>query len=351
MPNSLLTINFASIFDVQNTSDVIAAAGTDLQKDDITVTPFILARYFLYSRELSDNNFGQDDSEHLSYEGGFLTCEDRVNTKYSDFTINETLTVNLSSFLNKGFDMADANNQKTNRILNVRRVPNIVELTSTGYDSYALTVGDFKKYSYYPGMIVMWSGTYADLVSRLPYWRLCATPEAGTVVNGVSIPNLQNRFIMGGSYSGYQSLDNYSPQRPFGSTTTIGSTNQGSDTVTLTLGQLPSHIHNNRLTVVGGYTDIYGADGGPLTFVTGGGGLTTSAGGHASGGTGALASATRDNWLPATLKLALTNYTYGKVRENFRGGTPSMTLGQCNFHENRPPFYALAYIIYIGVNR
>jgi microcystin-dependent protein len=151
---------------------------------------------------------------------------------------------------------------------------------------------------------------------------------------------------MGGSYGNYQSVDNYSPPRSFGTPTTINSTD-GGDTVTLTLGQLPSHIHNNRLTLDGGITNLAGT----LTFVTGGGGLNNKSGGHASGGTGAVGSASRDPWLKSQLGLTVNNLQYSKIRENFRGGTTGMTLGQCNLHENRPPFYALAYIVYVGVNR
>lgn len=143
------------------------------------------------------------------------------------------------------------------------------------------------------GMISMWSGAIDEIPAR---WALC-NGENGT-------PNLSGRFIVG-----YNPADaDYNA---------IGNTG-GEKEVTLTVNQMPSHNHGGTTSTNGAHTHSYdwentlgvgseGAENGESSFTTK---TTSSAGNH--------------------------NHTISS-----QGG------GQA--HENRPPYYTLAYIIYTGI--
>ena len=142
------------------------------------------------------------------------------------------------------------------------------------------------------GIIVMWSGA----IENIPMgWALCD----GT--NGT--PDLRNRFIVGA-----------------GSSYNVGGTG-GSATVTLTTAQMPSHTHTGSTNTTGAHTHsiepswIYKYGSGAYSY-PGDSEYHTS---------------------PATTKSA---------------GDHSHTLtinaaGSGSAHENRPPYYALAYIMKI----
>ena len=138
------------------------------------------------------------------------------------------------------------------------------------------------------GVILLWSGTLGSIPTG---YVLCD----GT--NGT--PNLTSRFVVGAN-SG-----NYSP----------GSTG-GASTVTLSVAQLPAHTHVATSVVTDpGHTHDYA-------------GVTGSSGAGASG---------RDSD-PTTLttQSATTGVTVA---------TTNASTGSGIDHENRPPYYALAYIM------
>lgn len=210
-------------------------------------------------------------------------------------------------------------------------------------DHDIITVGDFKAFSYRPGMIMMWSGTYEDLLQNLPYWRLCAPPDSGVF----GVPNLRDRFIMGGSYTGYQPKDN--ENRNFGSVISIGSIG-GSNKIKLDATQLRNHIHDNRLTLKGSKTSLQST--GSFTFITGGGGVTRSGlNTHSTGGVTTVNSISREAFNYTALGLSRQAIRFGTQREDKRGGRAGGADNSCDVHENRPPFYALAYIMYVGLPR
>jgi microcystin-dependent protein len=380
MPSAPLTINYASVFDIQNTADLLSvAASENIQRDDISVTPLTLAKYFLYDASSPQTNFGQNISNFLNYPGGFITVGDKVNVKYSDFEIQNNFNTTSIAFLNRGFDMTNSTTNNINRIKDVKRLPSVASLFSGGNDDKVLTVGDFKEYSFHRGMIMMWSGSYNSLRKNLPFWRLCAAPDVGLDASGVTVPNLQGLFIMAGSYSGYQSTDNFSPTRNFGTPTQIGSTGAGANTVTLTKQQLESHQHNNAIAFAGGNSRIYGVDidengneaGGETAaqFMVGGVDITALPPIAHSGGSDTLA------WNTLTVATGWgSNSPWTTVRTLVQTPVVETTLStsivpivitrpslsiENNFeirggdapHENRPPYYALAYIIYVGRNR
>jgi microcystin-dependent protein len=136
------------------------------------------------------------------------------------------------------------------------------------------------------GGIIMWSGSIASIPAG---WLLCD----GT--NGT--PDLRSRFVVGA-----------------GSTYNPGDTG-GADSVTLTTAQIPSHTHTATVSDPG-HAHGYDRD----SFDTLGGGSFTR-----RSGTGADPNITTT----ATTGITVTNAATGG------GGS----------HENRPPFFALAFLM------
>ena len=139
------------------------------------------------------------------------------------------------------------------------------------------------------GIIVMWSGTINSIPSG---WNLCD----GT--NGT--PDLRDRFIVG-----------------VGSTYTVGATG-GSSTVTLTSAQLPSHTHTGSTNNAGNHTHTVSAPSMNKYY--------SNAGGYA---------------IQAYGSQTYTTDTGGAHEHTL---TINSTGGGAA-HENRPPYYALAYIM------
>lgn len=142
------------------------------------------------------------------------------------------------------------------------------------------------------GGIIMWSGTVATIPSG---WLLCD----GT--NGT--PNLQDRFVVGAG-------NNYNP----------GDTG-GADSVTLTTSEIPSHTHTGTTDTDGAHShdiNIYDAPYFTPVYRTG---ATFNIGNNTQN--------TRTTEVGGAHSHAFTTDATG-------GGSA---------HENRPPYYALAYIM------
>ena len=157
----------------------------------------------------------------------------------------------------------------------------------------ALGIGTNVMYGFVPiGGIILWSGSIASIPAN---WALCD----GT--NGT--PNLRDRFVVGA-----------------GTTYAVGDTG-GAATVALTTAQLAAHSHTGTALAAGAHshTITHGS--------TGGGGSPTLSGGSA--GTVATYSAT-DATGDHVHTLAINNAGSGQA------------------HENRPPYYALAYIMRVS---
>jgi microcystin-dependent protein len=135
------------------------------------------------------------------------------------------------------------------------------------------------------GGIILWSGA----INQIPAgWALCN----GGTVNGRTTPNLQDRFVVGA-----------------GSSYGVGTTG-GANTVTLTVDQMPSHNHGFR---DGFYTENYVSSHYEEEYW----GPNRQGSGDTDGD---------NNWI----------WFVNRNTSNAGGNQP---------HENRPPYYALAYIM------
>lgn len=133
------------------------------------------------------------------------------------------------------------------------------------------------------GAIIMWSGSIASIPAG---YVLC---DGRAAINGVTIPNLQGRFIVGYSSSS-------------GDYHTIGSTG-GEEKHTLTAAEMPQHRH----------------------------GIVGEAGEKSGTGT-AVAYVSRNNDTAGSGAMVTGRYE-------------TSTAGSSNEHENRPPYYVLAFLI------
>ena len=138
------------------------------------------------------------------------------------------------------------------------------------------------------GGIIMWSGSVASIPTG---WALCN--------GGNGTPDLQDRFIVGAG-SGYA----------------VGATG-GDATVTLNINQIPSHNHGGLTTENGSHT--HGTSTGQQWAMRNTPGLDSAYGGNGIG---------QGDMQPAG---------------NHQHGIPAQGGGQA--HENRPPYYALAFIM------
>lgn len=155
-----------------------------------------------------------------------------------------------------------------------------------------------------PGGIIMWSGSVADIPAG---WALCNAEN--NVKYGT--PNLTDRFIVGA-----------------GGTYAPGATG-GANNVTITVAHMPSHSHRpGTLNIVtsGGHTHTTNAPKEELKKV-----------GNNSTGDGESAQR------PNAEGIVSGDGGHTHPSSTFRGETASKGGGQA--HENRPPYYALAFIM------
>jgi microcystin-dependent protein len=213
-------------------------------------------------------------------------------------------------------------------------------VTATG-DITATSSGKFVGYGTVPiGGIIMWSGvvaTYFDCMYEkctgkagtiMDGWVLCA----GGTIEGLSIPDLRGRFVVGyGNYytsatdaEGTAIWDN-----DYG---TIGAKNKGQRVHKLSRYEIPKHKH-----IIDNGSD--GATQTASTFLTNVTARTEDRDGKGS---------TDPN---PVMDIALTSeahthtgYTGDGTSGDF-GGLTSDTNGKADAHENRPPYYVIAFIM------
>lgn len=155
------------------------------------------------------------------------------------------------------------------------------------------------------GGIILWSGAQAAIPAG---WTLCD----GTL----GTPNLRDRFVVGA-----------------GSTYAVGATG-GAASVTLTQNETPAHTHTISGTT-GGHSNDHSHGFQPLVKLGAGGGLNGEA---LSGGPVQIGSGFAGALPPSNTGGVSSNHTH-----TFGGTTSSIGSGAA--HENRPPYYALCYIM------
>ena len=176
------------------------------------------------------------------------------------------------------------------------------------------------------GIITMWSGASDAIPSG---WWLC-DGQNGT-------PDLRNRFIVGA-----------------GSSYGVGNIG-GSDTVALDANQIPSHSHGfslnassngNHTHSINSTTESASASGGKITARSAG---SSTSGSTRAGYVGAGNSNTGNTlWTlnaggSHTHSISATTTSVGSHTHSVSGSISNTGGGQA--HENRPPYYALCFIM------
>lgn len=187
--------------------------------------------------------------------------------------------------------------------------PTIIdELTVNGNSKVEDTVkaNSFSGFGSAPlGAIIMWTGS-----TEPAGWKLC-DGNGGAQVNGITIPDLRGRFIVGvGSSS--DGAANYSLN-------TFG----GEETHSLTIAEMPSHNH-------GGTTDTEPAH-------------SHNYNGYNNVDHYTCAGCNNDRSVKTRGTSGSTENYGGESAGNHRHSIS--TQGSGSGHENRPPYFALAYLI------
>lgn len=216
---------------------------------------------------------------------------------------------------------------------------------SYGTNTTQLATTAFVQAAIPSGVILLWSGSIASIPSG---WALC-NGSNGT-------PDLRNRFVVGA-----------------GSTYSVGNTG-GADSVTLTSAQIPSHTHTVTTT---GSTSSSGAHTHTFSGTTGNMSanaththnisdpghthtltypIINAQGATAGNEAGANTSSATTNSSKTGITINSTSvehtHTYSGTTVSNGAHTHTLTLtstaantGGGTSHENRPPYYALAYIM------
>ena len=180
------------------------------------------------------------------------------------------------------------------------------------------------------GMIIIWSGSTANI------------PTGFVLCDGQnSTPDLRNRFVVGAG-------SNYNP-----------SDTGGADSVTLTTAQLASHSHGDGTLVVNNHTHSFSANTSNNTHnhsINDPGHFHNVAYTNSHSGDGVIeeSGVGFNGYEPtetATTGITINNNTHNHSVSGTTGGSaPGISgstgnAGSNNSHENRPPYYALCYIM------
>ena len=181
------------------------------------------------------------------------------------------------------------------------------------------------------GGIIMWSGTDEPLG-----WKLCDGNGGLPYKNGLKIPDLRGRFIVG---AGTKKIITRDQSGNFVEGTATHTYNLdstgGADDVKASINEMPSHSHTLNIKNDGNHQHDALIDAG------GGGSFGTDPGG------GGSMWKDDDGGSEMSTNNPLAN---GKLPTTFNGshnhnGSTMSDSGNNEAHENRPPYYVLAYLI------
>jgi microcystin-dependent protein len=238
------------------------------------------------------------NGEILPFSGGvnlgdIVVTQTSVTKTFSDGSINQVLFTRVASFGNSGGGIAFTSFKR----ITLETLSSSLTTLQNTVNNLQTTVNNLVSGSVPTGTIAMWAGTTPPAG-----WQLCDGLDGR--------PNLKGRFI-----AGYDAGDaDYDA---------IGD-NGGAKTVTLNITQMPYHGHG--MLSAGGHT--HGLPGGDLFAVWSGNEADAGSGssGNEIDATGASATTTNGS------------HTHTILSEGGSGGVTQA-------HENRPPYYTLAYII------
>lgn len=229
---------------------------------------------------------------------------------------------------------------ETRRIIGVRRVtgPDDIFSGSSQFLNDPIAIGDFKNFAFQTGMIIMFSGTIQKDASKVLLnpsggWALCdgETVQWGTPPAAFTPPDLRGRFIVGiGTYDG--------------ETYNLGSTG-GNNKTTLNISNLPAHNHLASQGNIDGklcgstYSENY-TDGSHTHTATFKGDYNTGGGNPSGLQTGDQQEAFRSPGGTPSGSVTVKESTH-----SHNVCVSSYARGSGTSFENRPPYYALAYII------
>lgn len=270
------------------------------------------------TNDLIFNKADNNNIDYISYHDGSNSgIEDQPNPGVFDFVADKAKGQKGNAWIRSGGLITDkigigvdrtsksleidANNETlkfTNLADNDSQIPLVIDADGNVGKNPA-GIGNNNTASFSPGMVMMWSGNPTNVPSG---WVLC---DGGTNINGIRIPDLRGRFVVG-----YNENSSTTPTNNLNKNTDnygrIHNTGGVRD-VRLTTNEIPAHNHKMQLNS-GAF------------FAT----KTRNPGGSGEGHR-------------RTMDEGLDNNAY---TDNNAGGGQS--------HENRPPYYVLAYIVYVG---
>ena len=124
-------------------------------------------------------------------------------------SVGGTVTVTGATTLSNSITIGTGDTTSaTRRIIGVRRLNGISDYIGSSYDNDAITVGDVKLFGFKTGMIMMWSPLSTDNygsnfngnglgIGNMTGWAVCN----GNIHSGLTTPDLENKFIVGGRSS------------------------------------------------------------------------------------------------------------------------------------------------------
>ena len=186
-----------------------------------------------------------------------------------------------------------------------------LEVTGDASISDTLTASVFEGYGIIPlGGIISWSG----LESAIPdNWEVC-DGNGGVPINGVTIPDLRGRFIVGTGQVDGATGTNYALEAT-----------GGKETHALSIAELPAHNHGGNTGYDGSHSHTYKGSQTVSTY------------------TCSICDDGND-YIKSKDKISSDPADYGGDTEPNHTHTFN-SAGSGDAHENRPPYYVLSFIV------